>query len=88
MYRPIHEIAREISADHRLQGRQVYFGAVPYLHAASALNSLTDSYGLDSADSILIYLVSNLGTWRGETARRVKAEIKAMLARKPVGGKK
>lgn len=88
MYRPIHEIAQEIALDHRQQGRQVYFGAVPYLEAARSLNSMTDSYGLDSAESILIYLLSNLGTWKGETARRVKAEIKAMLAGKPVGGKK
>lgn len=87
MYRPIHEIAREIREDHQKQNRKVYFGAVPYLEAAGTLNSMTDAFGLDSAESILIYLLSNLSTWKGETARRVKAEIKAMLAGKPVGGK-
>jgi hypothetical protein len=77
--RPISEIAAEILADHRAQGKELYFGAVPYVNAMLFLDKYTDNYFEDSAVDVLTYAVSNLSTWRGETARRVKAEIKAML---------
>jgi len=34
---------------------------------------------MDSGDSIVRYFLSNASTWRGETARRVKKELNAML---------
>lgn len=74
-HRPIYEIAAEIRKD----WKNVYFGAVPYLDAMFYLNSIHDSYFLDSADSVVRYFLSNATTWRGETARRVKAELKEML---------
>ena len=77
--RPIHEIAEEIYADHKAQGKTLYFGAVPYVKAMSYLDKYTDMYFEDSAVDVLTYGVSNLSTWRGPVARRVKAEIKAML---------
>lgn len=83
-YRPIYEIAREIRKDYAQQGKQVYFGAVPYLEAAASLTHMSDKYICDDASNVLMYLLSNLQTWRGDTARRVKAEIKSMLAGKPV----
>jgi hypothetical protein len=43
------------------------------------LNSVNDNYGMDSGRSIVNYFLANAGTWRGETARRVKAELKAMV---------
>jgi hypothetical protein len=73
--RTISEIAREITAD----WRKPYFGAVPYLDAMRWVNRPTDRYGMDTADSIVRYFLANASTWRGETARRVKAELKAML---------
>jgi len=72
--RPLSEIAREIRAD----WTKVYFGAVPYLDAMSTLNSIEDNYYYDSAKSIVLYFLANAGTWRGDVARRVKAELKAM----------
>jgi hypothetical protein len=75
MSRPIYEIAREIRAD----WLKPYFGAVPYLIAMETLTSLTDNYGCDSARSVLAYFLSNATTWRGETARKIKLELKAML---------
>lgn len=72
--RPLYEIATEIRKD----WKKVYFGAVPYLNAMSSLNSIDDDYGLDSAQSIVLYFLANAGTWRGEVARRVKAELKSM----------
>lgn len=73
--RPLSVIAREIKAD----WTKPYFGVVPYLAAMATLNSIDDKYINDTADSIVMYFLSNATTWRGETARRVKAELKAML---------
>lgn len=72
--RPLYEIAQEIRQD----WKNVYFGALPYLQAMETLNSIDDKYLFDSAKSIVFYFLSNAGTWRGETAKRIKAELKAM----------
>ena len=74
MTRPLYTIAREISQD----WKKPYFGAVPYLQAMSTLDSVDDNYIHDSGKSIVLYFLSNATTWRGETARRVKAELKAL----------
>lgn len=71
-HRPIHQIAREIK---RLWTKP-YFGAVPYLDAMCDLNTVNDNYGLDSGKSIVLYFLANTNTWRGDDARRIKAELK------------
>ena len=53
--------------------------AMPYIQAMRSLGTVEDSYGADSADTIVRYFLANAGTWRGETARRVKAELKGMI---------
>lgn len=45
----------------------------------STLEDISDDYGLDTAHTIVAYFLANANTWRGDTARRVKAELKAML---------
>jgi len=72
--RPLSVIAREIRAD----WQKPYFGAVPYLQAMRSLNSISDRYFEDSAQSVVLYFLANAQTWRGETAKRIKAELKAM----------
>ena len=57
----------------------MYFGAVPYVNAMQSLETIDDEYGADSAKSIVLYFLSNANTWRGEVARRVKAELKEMV---------
>lgn len=78
--RPLHAIAREIRADWRRKDgtSAVYFGAVPYLDAMRSLDSIDDMYGYDDARSVVLYFLANANAWRGETARRVKAELKRM----------
>ena len=76
--RPINVIASDIRRD----WKNVYFGAVPYLSAMARLDSIDDPYGNDSADDIILYFLSNATTWRGPVARAVKAELKALLARR------
>ncbi len=78
MSRPIYEIAREIRAD----WKKPYFGAVPYLDAMRSLNKITDDYGADSGISVVLYFLANAGTWRGEVAKRVKSELKALTAQR------
>jgi hypothetical protein len=73
--RPLHEIAAEIKAD----WKNVYFGAVPYLDAMGGLDAIDGYFMLEDARTIVRYFLSNAATWRGETARRVKAELKGML---------
>lgn len=73
--RSLSEIAREIRKD---WGSKVYFGAKPYLDAMATLNTIDDNYGWDSGKMIVLYFLSNASTWRGETAKRIKAELKAM----------
>ena len=75
MTRSLNTIAREIRAD----WTKPYFGAVPYLDAMRHLETVHDKYYYDDAQSVVLYFLANAATWRGETARRIKAELNAML---------
>jgi len=66
-------------------GKGVSPYARPYLDAMGQLNSINDMYYLDTADSVVRYFLSNATGWRGETAKRIKAELKAMLDNSRVG---
>ncbi len=79
MSRPIHVIAREIINVWSPVGNGVNFAAEPYLNAMLTLSDITEDYGLDSAQSILLYGLSNMSSFRGEDARRLKAELKEHL---------
>ena len=71
----VSEIAREISAD----WANVNYAARPYLDAMSQLDSVRDKYGYDDGKSIVLYFLANAGAWRGDTARRIKSQLKAMI---------
>ena len=73
--RSLNEIAREIRSD----WKKVNYAAVPYLDAMQQLDRITDSYYFDSAQSVVLYFLSNAGSWRGDVARRVKKELKGMV---------
>ena len=73
--RPLYEIAEDIRKD----WKNVYFGALPYLEVMHSLKSIEDSYYQESARSIVNYFLANAQTWRGEVARAIKQELKAML---------
>jgi hypothetical protein len=73
--RPLNEIANEIRKD----WKPVSNYARPYLDAMSCLDKITDSYGMDSAKMIVNYFLSNASSWRGEVAKRIKAELKEMV---------
>ena len=73
--RPLYVIAAEI----KRVWTKPYFGAVPYIDAMRSMDSVQDNYYYDSGDSIVRYFLANAGTWRGDDARRIKAELKGML---------
>lgn len=75
MTRSISSIAAEIRRD----WAKPYFGAVPYLDAMRHLSDITDRYYYDDGSSVVRYFLANANTWKGDTARRVKAELKALL---------
>lgn len=79
MARPLYEIGEDIARDYREQGREVYFGAVPYLRALRHLETVSDKYGEDDGGYIVLYLLSNLSTWRGPKAREIKAELRKLV---------
>jgi hypothetical protein len=78
MNRSISAIARDIAHD----WAKPNFAAVPYLTAMRALESIDDKFYYDSADSVVRYFLANASAWRGDKARAIKAELKAMLAGK------
>lgn len=75
--RPLSAIAAEITAS----WKNVNFAAKPYMSAMRSLNGVDDNYGYDDARGIVLYFLSNASAWRGEDAKRIKAELKALLAK-------
>ena len=73
--RSLSTIAREIKRD----WKNVNYAAKPYLDTMLSLNNVNDNYMFDSGVSVVLYFLSNASTWRGETAKRIKAELKAMV---------
>lgn len=74
------QLARMIRADWSGKGKGVNFAAEPYLEAMSTLDTVQSAYGMDSGRSIVVYFLSNAGSWRGNVARAVKVELKKRLA--------
>jgi len=75
MSRSLSTIANEITEN----WAKPYFGAVPYLQAMLSLDTVNDKYGYDDGRSIVLYFLANAQSWRGDVAKRVKAELKGML---------
>ena len=75
-HRPLYQIAQEIRRD----WRTVNYAAKPYLDAMGALTNVTDNYMADSGAFVVAYFLANAGSWRGENARRIKAELRKMLS--------
>ncbi len=73
--RTINQIASEIEDS----WTNVNYAARPYLDAMHELTNINDKYMYDSARSVVLYFLSNASTWRGDKAKAIKAELKAML---------
>lgn len=79
-HRPLHEIAHEIRVDWSAltANGKVPVHADAYLRPMETLTAITDNYHLDSAKSVVLYFLSNASSYRGENARRLKAELKSI----------
>lgn len=73
--RSISAIASEI----RKVWNPVNYAAKPYLDAMLSLHSIEDDYYADTGRSVVLYFLANASTFRGEDARRIKAELKEIL---------
>lgn len=71
----ISTIAREISRE----WKNVNYAAKPYLEAMRSLDSANDSFGYDSAKSVVSYFLANASGYRGDTAKAHKAALKAIV---------
>lgn len=74
-FRPVHTIAQDIKDN----WKNVYFGAIPYLTAMMSIESIDDMYGVETAKGVVQGFLANAMYWRGEHAKRIKAELKIMV---------
>ena len=75
MPRSLCTIAREIHED----WKNISPDAKPYLDAMATLSNVNNMYGYDTGSSIVLYFLANAQGWRGEKARAIKVELKALL---------
>ncbi len=75
MPRSVMTIAKEIALD----WTTVTPYALPYLQAMFTMRDVESPYYADSGKSVILYFLANAASWRGETARRIKAELKEMV---------
>ena len=80
--RTLADIAAEIRSDYTARSN---YAALPYLDVMDWVHTadLDASPYADDNRTLVLYLLSNLAGWHGNTARRVKAELKAMLKAQP-----
>ena len=74
--RMLRDIAKEIKQD----WKNVSVYARPYLDAMEGLSTVNENYIADDGRTVVLYFLANAGSWRGEVARRVKQELKKMVA--------
>lgn len=80
--REINEIANEIDQlwrDKNSIRAKARWCAEPCLDAMKTLRTMEDSYGLDTAVSVVLYFLANAAQFRGADARRLKDELRAQL---------
>ena len=59
--------------------RKVTPEAEPYLYALRYLATASDHYGYDTGEEVILKFIGNAKGWRGDDARRIKAELREHL---------
>jgi len=72
-------LASMAQADWSKRGKGVNFAAVPYLSAMHSMESIDSTYGYDSGRGTVLYFLANASSWRGDTAKAIKAELRRRL---------
>ena len=87
--RPVSVIASEAIADMEKQAkakgkywRQMFPYACQQADAMLSLNSIDDNYMFDSGRMVVGSFLSNVSSWKGETARALKKELRTMMGLK------
>ena len=75
MTRPIYAIAKDI----RRNWSKVNNAAKPYLEAMEEITNISDMFMYETAREVVLRFLSNASSFRGEEAKRIKLELKAML---------
>jgi hypothetical protein len=86
-FRTVSEIAAEIrkdwvkTNDMGMKVSAVNFAAKPYLAEMAHIGDINEvcGFGGETGKTMVLYFLCNAGTWRGATAKRIKAELKAMV---------
>lgn len=73
----------DIAYDIRREWKNVNYAAKPYLEAMTSLETIYDTYIHDSAKGIVLRFLGNAGSFRGERAKALKAELKELLKGDP-----
>jgi hypothetical protein len=73
--RPVYLIAKDIR---KAWGPKINFAAKPYLEAMGSLTSVDEGYGFDTGKEVVLRFLCNASTFRGEEAKRLKAELKTL----------
>jgi hypothetical protein len=76
--RPLSEITREIRKD----WKPMYRPAEAHFEAFEYADNVNQMYGMDSVKSEICYFLGNAQTWKGDVARRIKLELKALVGLK------
>jgi hypothetical protein len=76
--RPLYQICDEIRKDWKTMPEY----AKAHFRAIEGANSIDEKYLCESVKSEVLYFLSNASSWRGETAKRIKAELKSMAGLK------
>lgn len=83
MARTISAVARDIIRLHREKASETGKPLPPYLQAyvlpMVSLSEVTDYYGADDGEYVVIYALSNLSHWRHPQAKALKDELKTIL---------
>ena len=71
----------EVACEIKSTWKNMCFGAKPYVNALVTIYSTDKNayYMCETAESLVRYFLANANTWRGEDARRIKAELKEMI---------
>ena len=69
----------DIAAEIYKEWKPVNYAAKPYLQAMMGMDSVDQKFGADSGESVVLYFLNNASSWRGETAKRIKAELKKLI---------
>lgn len=78
--RKLREIAADIFADWKtMREKGEMHPAWGYADAMRSLDTINDRYYADRADDIVQRFLAEARVWRGETAKAIKAELKALL---------